>query len=131
MAITVTAAGRIGALDGLLDVIDGGSGDATGDFHLLTSADVALATLPFSNPAFAAAADVSGTVKAAANSITASGTPTPGTIAKGQFRNRANTSVIAFAVGASGSDMNVADVVIPSGATSVTCSGIEVSLALS
>ncbi len=132
MTISVTAAGTIGALDGLLAVINGGTGEASGDFSLFTAADALLATLPFSATAFAGATDVAGTIKAAANNITASATPTAGTIAKGQFRNKANAAVISFAISMSGGggDMIITNTVIPGDATAVTCSGLEVSLAL-
>jgi hypothetical protein len=129
--VTVSAAGKIAALDALLALINGGSGDSTGDFQLQTAAAAALATLTFSATSFAGAADVGGTIKAAANTITASGTPTPGTIGKGVFRNKANTAVITFDIDTSGTPaMTIADKVIPADATSVSCSGLEVSLTI-
>lgn len=129
--VTVSSAGILAALDALLGVINSGSGDASGDFQLQTAGAAALATLTFANPAFAPAALVTATNKAAANAITSAASPTAGSIGKGVFRNRANTPVITFDIAAAGTPaMTIADIVIPGGATSVSCSGLEVSLAI-
>lgn len=130
MAITVSMAGKIAALDALLDLIDGGSGDATGDFVVKNASGTALGTMTFSATAFAGATDGSTVATADSNTITGSSTPTPDDIASGAFRNKANTEVIAFAISESGGggDMIVTSVTIPSDATSVTCDGVTVTL---
>jgi hypothetical protein len=117
-------------LDAGLAKINAGTGDATGDFHLMTSGDAALATLPFNATAFAAATDVSGTATAVSNAISGSGSATAGTIAKGAFRDKANLNLFTFSIGTSGADMNFASVTIPSGTAQVTSSGVQVTLTI-
>lgn len=131
MAKVYSNAGKIAACDGWCDIFDGGSGDASGDFVLMTSADAILATLPFSSTAFAASAVVGGAVKASANAITNSATPTAGAIAKGAWRDRSNAAHFTFGIAVSGSDMDIADVNIPGGTTAVTCSGLVVTFTMS
>ena len=65
MAITLTTTAKNGALDGLVDTIDGGSGSA-GSLKIFDSSNTKLASLPLSNPSFGSAN--SGTVLA--NSVT-------------------------------------------------------------
>jgi len=137
MTISVRDDAERAALDAILALINGGTGDASGDFELLTSANGSLATLPFTIPgsggAFAAATtpvSPGGVAAAVSNAITNSGTPTPGTIGNGRFRDRANSAVVSFSISASGAggDMIVADPVIPSNATAVSCSSITVTM---
>ena len=129
MAITLGNNFKTGALDGALATINGGSGDATGDLEFLTSADASLAVLLMNPTPFAAATINGATSQALANAVTSASSPTPGTIAKGRIRNKANTPIISFAVSLTGGggDMIVGAVVIPSGATSVSCSGITMT----
>lgn len=116
----------------MLSFINAGSGDLTGDFELLTSANASLAVLPFraAGNAFDAATAVGGVAQAVASSIQNSGTPTPGTIANGRFRDRANSAVITFSISASGGggDMIVGDPVIPANATAVSASSITYTM---
>jgi H+/gluconate symporter-like permease len=131
MAISVRQDGNKAALDAVLDLIDAGSGDASGDFELLTGANASLAVLPFSTTAFAASTNGSGTsATATSNAITNSGKPTAGTIGNGRFRDKANSAVMSFSISASGGggDMIVTDPVIPANATAVSCSGVTVTL---
>ena len=119
---------KIAMLNAALALLNAGSGDASGDLNLRNSGLTSLAVLPLSVTSFAGAANVSGTIKAAANAITPSGTPTAGTIATGQLRNRANAALFTFTIGTSGAEMNVGVVVIPGGTTAVGLTAFEVSL---
>ncbi len=129
MAISVHASANKAALDAVLSLINGGSGDPNGDFELLSAGMASLATLQFSATAFGAATSATP-ASATSNAITQSGTPTAGTIANGRFRDKSNLAIISFSVSASGGggDMIVADPVIPANATAVSCSGITVTL---
>ena len=133
MAITLANGFKTAALDGGLAALNAGSGDPTGDLELLTAADASLAVLALSATAFAAATISGANAVAASNSIANSALPTAGTIAKGRLRNRANVPLISFAVSLSGAggDMIIGDVVIPPGASTVSCSGITVAAAFS
>jgi hypothetical protein len=130
MTISVRDDAERAALDAILALINGGSGDATGDFELLTAGSSSLAVLPFSATSFAASTTISNQASATSNAITNSGTPTPGTIGSGRFRDKANSAVVSFSVsaGGGGGDMIVTDPVIPSNATAVSCSGVTVTL---
>lgn len=106
-----------------------------GNFVLKTGqAGSTLATLPLhaTLSAFQPATTGGGVTSAASRAISASGTPTPGTIGWGELQNAGNTQRWAFSVGVSGdsADMTLADKVIPNGATSVTCSGITITLSV-
>ena len=129
MAITLGNLFKTGALDGALATIAGGTGDATGDLEFLTSADVSLAVLLMNASPFGAATIVGATSQALANAIVPATSPTSGTIAKGRLRNKANVPIISWAVSLAGGggDMIAGTVVIPSGATSVSCSGITIT----
>ena len=130
MTIAVRDDAERAALDAVLALINGGAGDATGDFELLTGANAQLAFLNFSATAFQGATTNGGVAQAVSNAISNSGTPTAGTIANGRFRDRANSAVVTFSISASGGggDMIVADPVIPANATAVSCSSITVTM---
>lgn len=106
MAVTLGNTARSAAADAVVDLLDGGAGDATGDMTFTTAADAALCTCNMSNPAFGAASN--GVATAAAISQGTVGTA--GTIARCQFRNRANTEIFRCNVGTSGSDINLSSV---------------------
>lgn len=111
MAVTLTNTARSAAADAVVDLLDGGSGDATGDINFQTAGAVSLATCNLSNPAFGAASN--GVCTAAAISQgTVSGSSNPSTIAVALFRNRANTEIFRCAVGTSGSDINLSSVAV-------------------
>jgi hypothetical protein len=130
MTISVRDDAERAALDAVLALINAGSGDASGDFELLTSANASLAVLPFSTTAFGSATSNGGIASATSNAITNSGTPTAGTIGNGRFRDKANSAVVTFSISASGGggDMIVTDPVIPANATAVSCSGVTITL---
>lgn len=130
MTISIRDDAERAALDSILTLVNGGSGDSSGDFELLTAGSSSLATLPFSATAFGASTSGGGIATATSNAITNSGTPTPGTIGLGRFRDKANSAVVSFSIsaGGGGGDMIVTDPVIPSNATAVSCSGVTVTL---
>jgi len=130
MTIVASDAAELAALNAVLALVNGGSGDATGDFELQTGAAASLAVLPFSATAFGNATTISNQASATSNAITNSGTPTAGTIGIGKFRDKANAAVYSFTISASGGggDMIVTDPVIPANATAVSCSGVTVTL---
>lgn len=108
MAVTHVTAARNAAADAVVDRLDLGSTDATGDLAFATSADAVLCTCNFSNPAFGAAS--SGVATAA--TISQGTVATGGTIAKAFFRDRNNAEVFRCAVGTSGSDINLSSVTV-------------------
>lgn len=134
MTISVRDDAERAALDAVLALINAGSGDASGDFELLTGALATLASLNFTIPgsggAFQAASSNAGVAQAISNAIANSGTPNSGTIGAGRFRDRANSAVVSFSIsaGGGGGDMTVADPVIPGNATAVSCSSITVTM---
>lgn len=132
MALTIADVFERAALDAGLDTIDSGSGDATGDFVLLTAADGVLATLALSNPAFADSTTVGGAASADSDTISPDTGPSPGTIGKFKLQNRANASIVAGTVSMSSGDLLISDDEIPAEAVEVTCTGgLTITLALS
>ncbi len=110
MATTHTTAVRSGIADYVVDLLDGGTTDATGDLVFETSGDVEVATLALANPAFGNAA--SGV--ATANAITSDTNATGGTVAKYKMQDRDNAEVFAGSVTATGGggDIELSSVVI-------------------
>lgn len=98
MATTHTATVRNGIADYVVDQLDTGTTDATGDIVIMTSGDVEVATLALSNPAFGAAA--AGVATAAA--ITSDPSATGGTAALYKAQNRDNTEIFRGSVTATG-----------------------------
>jgi hypothetical protein len=106
---------RNGLADYVVDIIDTGTGDAQGDLVIMTSGDVEVATLAFSNPAFGAAS--SGT--ATANSITADSSATGGTAALFKVQDRDNQEIFRGSVTAvgGGGDIELSSTSIGAGDT--------------
>lgn len=116
MATTLTTAARNAACDAVVDLLDIGSTDATGDIAFSTSAPATLATNNLANPAFGS----SSTGVATAGTIaqgTVSGSSNPSTVALALFRNRNNVEVFRCAVAVSGSDINLSGVSVNDGDT--------------
>lgn len=109
MAVTLTTAARNAACDAIVDLLDGGAGDATGDIAFSTSAPAILATCNLDDPAFGAASNGVATAGTIAQG-TVSGSSNPSTVALALFRNKANTEIFRCAVGTSGSDINLSSV---------------------
>lgn len=122
-AITPSAAVKNAALDTIVDSIDVGSADATGDIVLKTAGGATVATLAFSNPAFASASG--GSV--VANAITSATAGSSGTVTNYEARNRDNTVVFTGSVGLTGEALNLESVVIDAGDT-ITISAFTISI---
>lgn len=122
-AITPSAAAKNAVLDTLVDLLDVGSADATGDLVLKTAGGATVATLTFSNPAFAAASG--GSVVASA--ITSATAVASGTVTNYEARNRDNTVVFTGSVGLTGESLNLESVVIDTGDT-ITVSAFTISI---
>jgi hypothetical protein len=102
MAITLTTAARNAACNGVVDLIDAGSGAGTLRIYTASFATL-LATLTFSDPAFGNAA----TGVATASAITAdSSADATGTAAVFRFYDSDSTEVLSGTVGTSGADIN-------------------------
>jgi len=125
MSITLSTAARNAAVNGIVDLIDGGTGDATGDLVVTNSSDSIIATSTFSATAFGDAA--SGT--ATANAITGDTSMVGGTAARWQARNKANSEIMRGSVGiaGSGADMIVSTTTFPAGG-SLTISSFTVTM---
>lgn len=110
MAVTHVTAIRNGIADLVVDSLDGGS---PGYISFQTSADVEVARLTLSNPAFGAAANGTAT----ANAITADSNADGGTIAKAKFFNSADVQKFACSVTATGGggDITLGSVIISAG----------------
>lgn len=105
MALTLATAVRNAAADAVVDLIDAGSTDATGDLGIYTTAFGTLLALPlFANPAFGAAASGVATANAITDDSSADAT---GTAAVLRIRDRDNTNLIDGSVGTSGEDLNL------------------------
>lgn len=115
---------RNGMADALVDGIDVGSTDATGDFGIYTSAfGTLLALLLFSNPAFGSA--VAGVATAAAITDDSSADAT-GTAAVLRLRNRDNAAVVEGTVGTASADLILNTVSITAG-DRVSCTSATIT----
>lgn len=114
MAITLTTAARNAMCDALVDLVDGGTTDTTGDLEIMTSGDVEVATLSWTaTPAFGAAAAGVATMNAINDDTNATG----GTAALHRFLNRDNTEVWRGNVQTSGGDLNLSSLSVGAGDT--------------
>ena len=117
MAVTLTTAARNAACDAIVDLLDGGSGDATGDIKFYTSgASTLLCTNNMAATAFGSASTGVATAGTIAQG-TVSGSSNPSTIALALFCNKSNTEIFRCAVGTSGSDINLSAVAVNNGDT--------------
>lgn len=126
MAITLTTAGRDAMCDALVDLIDGGTTDTTGDLVLKTSADAEVATLSWAaTPAFGA----SSTGVATMNTIQDDTSATGGDLTGGyhMFQDRNNAEIFRGSIGTSGADLNISSLNIGVGDT-VSCSSYTVTV---
>ena len=121
---TLETSARNAACDGVVDLIDAGSGAGTLKYE--TSGDVEVATCTFSDPAFGASS--SGT--ATASAITDDSSATGGTVAQASAYDSNSAKVIEFTVTATsgGGDIEMAGgLVIGAGAT-VSTSSLTVTM---
>lgn len=123
MALTVANECKKAALDAITALFNGGN------FVLQATGPTTLASLTLNATAFGAATTASPSV-ATSNTITADTTVTAGTITLFRLETSGAAVRINGTVGTSGADINVSDNVIPSGATQVSSSGINLSLQL-
>lgn len=77
MAITLSNAARSAAADAIVDLVDAGAADASGDLVLMTAAEVEVARLALSDPAFGDAVDGVVTANAITNDPSANGHADP------------------------------------------------------
>ena len=116
MALTLPTATRNAACDAVVDLVDAGTTNASGQIVFRTSGDVEVATLPMSNPAFGnAGASVAG--RADASAITDDSSATGGTTTKFTLEDRDETEIFEGSVGTSGEDINLTSTVIGAGDT--------------
>lgn len=108
MALTHTTAVRNALADLVVDLIDAGAG--AGYIEFQTSGDAEVATCPFSDPAFGAAAAGIAT----ASAITDDSSATGGTIAKFRLKDSNDLEVLAgtVTVVSGGGDIELSAVVI-------------------
>ena len=126
MAITLTTAARDVMCDALVDDIDGGTTDTTGDLVLKTSGDVTVATLTWTaTPAFGN----SSTGVATMNTINDDTNAAGGDLTGGyhMFQDRDNAEVFRGSIGTSGADLNISSLNIGVGDT-VSCSSYTVTV---
>ena len=117
MAITHATAARNAAADAVLNLIDAGASAGTLEFQ--TSGDVEVATLTFSDPAYAAA--VAGVAQE--NAITNDTNATGGTIAKFRIFDSNSNEIINGTVTATGGggDIELSTITVnPGDSVSVT-----------
>jgi len=99
MALTHITAIRNTLADTVVDLIDGGTTDTTGDLVFMTDADVEVATLSWTaTPAFGAAVAGVATMNAINDDTSATG----GTVALFKFQDRDNAEVFRGTVTATG-----------------------------
>ena len=108
---TLETVARNAACNGIVDLIDGGTG--AGDLVFETSGDVEVATLPFSNPAFGNAA----TGVATANAITDDTSATGGIVAQASIFDGDAAKILEATVATSGADINLSSLTVGAGDT--------------
>lgn len=111
MALTLSTAARNAAANAVVDLVDAGAG--AGKLVIMTSGDVEVATLTFSDPAFGNAA----TGVATASAITSDTDATGGTAALFKVTDSDDNEIFRGTVGTSGADLNLDTVTIPAGST--------------
>jgi hypothetical protein len=109
MGITIPTAARNAMCDALVDLVDGGTTDTTGDLVIMTSGDVEVATLSWTaTPAFGASSAGVATMNAINDDTSATG----GTAALHKFQDRDNVEIFRGNVATSGGDLNLSSLAI-------------------
>lgn len=106
MAVTLTNAAKSAAANAVVDLLDVGSANSTGDIEFTTSGGTSLVVCNLANPAFGAATNgvaTAGTVSQG----TVGAAITNQTIAIAKFRDRDNAEVFRGSVGLSGSGADI------------------------
>ncbi|MCF6216839.1 MAG: hypothetical protein L3J58_11800 [Emcibacter sp.] len=125
MALTHATAVRNDIADAVVDLVDAGSTDLTGDLVIMTSGDVEVATLALSDPAFGAAASGTATANAVADDASATG----GTAALFKIQNRDNVEIFRGTVTGvgGGGDIELTGGVVIGAGTTVSMSSFSYS----
>lgn len=112
MALTHAQAAKEDSTDAVVDLVDVGSTDASGDHVFMTSGDVEVATIVLDIPAYGAA-DSSGEAALLGTPLEDS-SATGGTIALFKQQDRDNTEILRGVVttGGGGGDIEMTSVVI-------------------
>ena len=114
MGITIVTAGRNAMANALVDLIDGGTTDTTGDLIIANATDTPVARLSWTaTPAFGAATGGVATM----NSINDDTNATGGTAALHWFQDRDNGEVFRGNVSTSTGDLNLSSLSIGAGDT--------------
>lgn len=123
MAVILETSARNAACNGIVDLVDAGAG--AGALKFETSADVEVATLTFSDPAFGAAA----TGVATASAISSDTNATGGTVAQASFYDSDTNKVLECSVTApaGGGDIELSSLSVGAGDT-VSCSSLTVTV---
>ena len=108
MGITMATAARNAAADAVVDLLDVGTTNSSGQMVVRTSGDTELCVLPLSNPAFGAA---SGGV-ATAGAITTGTATGAGTAAKHTMEDRNETEIWEGTAAAGSGDLNMSSTTI-------------------
>jgi len=113
MAVTLEATATKAACDAIVDLLDGGTGDPSGDLSWETAADVVLANTTLQAPAFGAATSAAPSVATLlGTTLTSAAASGAGTCTKAKFRDKANIVQFTCSVGTSGADINLSNNVI-------------------
>lgn len=115
MALTHVTAIRNSLADLVVDAIDVGTTDATGDIQIATNSGFGtiLSTILFANPSFGAASG--GTATALGVPLEDSNAAGGGVAANFRCRDRDNSEVFRGTVSTSGADMNLSSTTINAG----------------
>jgi hypothetical protein len=117
MAVTHSTAARNAATDAVTALIG-----ASGKLVFRTAGDVAVATLNLSADAFADAVSGTATANAISSDTNAAGNASP--VAKATLETSGGTMVIACAVAASASDINMTNGLTVAAGDTVSCSSL-------
>ena len=112
MALTHAQAAKQASTDGVVDLVDVGTTDSTGDHVFMTSGDAEVATVVLANPAYGAAA-ASGIATLLSTPLE-DASATGGTIALFKQQDRDNTEILRGSVttGGGGGDIEMTSVII-------------------
>lgn len=127
MAITLQTNARNAACNGVVDLVDGGTGPGTLEIKTAASTVAGTneaATVTFADPAFGNAATG---VASLASAMTDDTSATGGTATDFTVFDSANTAIFQGAVGTSGSDLNLSSTSIGAGDT-VSISAFTVTM---
>jgi hypothetical protein len=123
-ALTLSTAAKNAAVDAVVDLVDAGSGTATGHLKIYSSGAVLLADLAMSNPAFGAASVGVATASAITDDSSADAT---GTAATFKVVDRDDTEIFSGTCGLTGEALNLNTLSIVAG-TKVSVSALTVAL---